>query len=554
MSRDDWLGDSWSEAAREYRRDRERGGTAPRANGSDDRADAEIARLARLSVVDYEHARHAAAERLGVRASILDRLVAVERERLAPAADHMQGRALSLPHPEPWPEPVEGATLLDALTAAIRRYVVMSEHSARATALWAVHTYLLDALHISPRLAVTSPEKQCGKTTLFDVLEHLVMRGLRTDNATAAAIFRVVETAQPTLLIDEADTFLSLREELRGILNSGHRRGGAVLRTVGDDHVPRQFATYGACAIAMIGRLPGTLADRSIPIALQRRRIDEPIELFRADRVSHLDELARRAARWAVDHAADIHAADPTMPAGLFNRAADNWRGLLAIADASGGDWPPRAREACAALAGAVEDDQSASVLLLGDIRDVFAGREIDRIASADLVEAVVAIEGRPWGEWRNGRPLTATGLARLLRSFGIAPENMRTTGGAGAVLKGYMRERFGEVWDRYLSGGPPTQPLHRYIADSIGISAPAATATRSDDVAVQDARKPKRDGHCSGVAAVGRDSAAHCDHCGALATTADSLNRWDWPGRPDGIWLHSRCEDPWFDAERGAP
>jgi hypothetical protein len=33
------------------------------------------------------------------------------------------------------------------------------------------------------------------------------------------------------------------------------------------------------------------------------------------------------------------------------------------------------------------------------------------------------------------------------------------------------------------------------------------------------------------------------CDHCGWLGATG----RWDWPGRPDGIWLH-HYESDGFD------
>jgi putative DNA primase/helicase len=207
---------------------------------------------------------------------------------------------LSLPEPTPWAEPVEGVKLLCDLSAAIRRHVVMPEHCADATALWVTHTYLLDVLQISPRLAVTSPEKGCGKTTLLDVLTSVVWRPLEVANATTSPIFRTIEMARPTLLLDEGDTFLQNNEELRGILNSGHRRGGSVLRTVGDDFEPRQFATYAPCAIAMIGQLPGTLADRSITIELQRRLAGEA---FRFDCTEHLDRLASKAARWATDNA-----------------------------------------------------------------------------------------------------------------------------------------------------------------------------------------------------------------------------------------------------------
>ena len=536
------------------------------APGTPSNDDAEIARLARLSNIEYERARHAAAEQLGLRASILDRLVAGERK----AGDTKQGRALSLPEPEPWPEPVDGAALLSDLATAILRHVVMPTHPADATALWVVHTYLLDVFHISPRLAVTSPERGCGKTTLLDVLSCLVTRSLPAANATAAPIFRVVELVRPTLLIDEGDTFLGEREELRGILDSGHRRGGTVLRTVGDDHEPRQFATYGACAIALIGRLPGTLADRSIPIALQRRRADEQVEPFRADRASHLDMLARQTARWAANHAEQIRLADPAMPAGLFNRAADNWRPLLAVADTAGGEWPRRAREACAALAGAIDDDQSAGVLALGDIREIFAARGVGRLASAELVEAMLAIEGRPWAEWRGGRPLTTNGLARLLRAFSIGPENIRTAGG---ILKGYLRERFVELWARYSCADPPEQPLQRYNADGCGISSRSATATYPSNVAVSKSQKPAPEADCSVVAVATHPTGGNgakavskldtietppilmpnslCAQCGRHGARGDPLSPWRWGSQ--WFFLHPQCEKPFADSRKAA-
>jgi putative DNA primase/helicase len=292
-------------------------------------ADAEIARLAALTPVQYERERKAAAERLDIRATILDKLVQAER----PEDDSKQGRAISFPEPEPWPEPVSGARLLDGIADAISKHIILADAARDTTALWSVHTYLLDGSLVSPRLAVTSPEKRCGKTTLLDVCSRLALKPLSAAHVTAAAMFRTVEAYRPTLLIDEADTFLRDNEELRGIINSGHRKGGSVLRTVGDDHEPRAFATYAACAIALIGRLPETLHDRSVIVALKRRLPSEPIKSFRSDRTEQLDALARQAARWASDNAERVANADPKMPEGVFNREADNWRPLLAIAD-----------------------------------------------------------------------------------------------------------------------------------------------------------------------------------------------------------------------------
>ena len=472
-------------------------GEQPPANGQADDTDAEIERLAKLSTVQYEQERKGAASQLGVRAPILDRLVQAERERLGLVEDDgRQGRSISLPEPEPWPTPIDGAALLDGIAEAIGLYVIMSDHARFATALWVVHTFLLDCFGITPRLAVRSPMKRCGKTTLLDVISRLVLRPLPTGSVTAAALFRVVEGYRPTLLVDEADTFLAEADELRGTLNSGHRKGGQVVRTVGDDHEPRAFSTFAAVTIAIIGNLPDTLADRSVTVDLKRRMPSEKVASFRFDRVGHLDVLARQAARWAQDHAGTIAAADPEMP-GIHNREADNWAPLLAIADAAGGAWPERARAAATAGHVAGGDEASLIELLLGDIRDIFAKREenkvdsVDRISSGDLVAALVAIEGRPWAELGKSRkPLTQNGLARRLKPLAITSENIRI---GDKVPKGYLLVWFREAFSRYLESEGASEPLQRHNADEMGTSAGFQTATTDPDVAVRKMREARK-------------------------------------------------------------
>ena len=156
--------------------------------------------------------------------------------------------------------------------------------------------------------------------------------------------------------------------------------------------------------------------------------------------------------RWAADNAERIRAADPDMPDGIFNRTADNWSPLLAIADAAGGEWPARARRAAQRAGTAPGDEHSVNVQLLADIRAIFSERGVDRLPSAKLVEHLAAIEGRPWAEWKAGRSITANGLARLLGPFGIAPDTIRI---GDRTMKGYLLARFeDDAFKRYL---PPT-------------------------------------------------------------------------------------------------
>lgn len=415
--------------------------------------DAEIARLATLSLLAYERERTAAAKKLGCRASVLDRVVTEARGAKETTG---QGRALNLPEPERWPDPVDGAALLDEIAATVRGYVVLGENEAVSLALWSVATHAFDAFRVFPRLFATSPEKGCGKSTLLDVIARLVPRPLSAANITAAAVFRVIESARPTLLLDEADSFARDNEDLRGVLDAGHRRDGAVIRTVGDDHQPRQFSCWAPVALAAIGRLPGTIEDRSIIVRLRRRRPEEMIESLRLDRAGVLDELARKAARWAADHSAPLATTDPKMPSSIYNRAADNWRPLLAVAECAGGGWPNRARSAAIELTSDSEDEGSVRVQLLGDIRQSFEGEPSGVIFTGELLAGLAQREDRPWPEWKAGKPITARQLAAQLKPFGITTNQTVRRGSENG--KGYRREWFDDAFARYLPSPSVTQ------------------------------------------------------------------------------------------------
>jgi hypothetical protein len=431
---------------------------APAAHQSLD-DDTELDRLAKLSGLQYERERERAAKQLGVRQGQLDKEVYARRPKGRDPGKRGQGRPLHIESSDPWPEPVDGVALLNGIAETIRAHVVLSPEAAAAAALWCLHTYALDAAQHSPRLAITSPEKRCGKTTLLAVLRHLVDKPLSAEVITAAAMYRVVEAACPTVLVDEADTFIRDSEELRAIINSGHRPDGRVWKTVGDDHEPRGFSTFSPVAIACIRELPGTITDRSIAISLRRRYREEPVDRFRDDRANALDILACQAARWAADHLAELRSADPEVPPALHDRAADNWRPLLAIADAVGGEWPDRVRQAALAisLASDATDNDSVGAMLLEDMRTIFEARGTDRLPSNELVAALSDREDRPWPEFKGGKPITPRQIARLLAPFGISPTNIKI---GGHVPKGYQLEDCQDAFDRYLSPAQSATPL----------------------------------------------------------------------------------------------
>jgi putative DNA primase/helicase len=162
--------------------------------------------------------------------------------------------------------------------------------------------------------------------------------------------------------------------------------------------------------------------------------------------------LARMAARWCQDHANQL-SEDPPLPSELFNRTADNWRPLFAIADLVRGGWFARLSVAAARLM-PDDDSESRGVRLLVDIKAVF-GSDLEGISSAHLVDALNAIETSPWAEINKGKPLTQNGLARLLKLYRMRPGDV-WVGSPPRSVKGYRRDAFAEVWRRYCPDGPP--------------------------------------------------------------------------------------------------
>ena len=361
-------------------------------------------------------------------------------------------------------------------------------------ALWVVLAHAIDTADVAPRLAFTSPVKRCAKTTALNVVGRLVPRALPASNISPAAVFRAIEAARPTLLIDEADTFLKTSDELRGVLNSGHSRDSAnVVRVVGDNLEVRQFSTWAAIAVALIGKLPDTLEDRSIAIEMKRKKPDETVEKFRRNRLAKLADLASMAARWAADNAEALRAATPDIPSELHDRAADNWEPLLPIADIAGGDWPARARAVAVRICGGADDDTSVRVQLLKDIGELFKKHGTDQLASATIIADLGDMEHRPWPDWKAGKPISAPQMARQLKPFGISPGTIRD---GHDTAKGYKLTQLEDALRRY--GGFQTVTTSQ--TNVTAASSDFQTVTTDMSVTDRNAPKPKQSAGCDVV------------------------------------------------------
>jgi hypothetical protein len=386
-------------------------------------------------------------------------------------------------------EEISPADLFEAVRTWITRYVLLGPYEATAIALWVMMTHALAVFDCVPYLSITSAEKQCGKTRLLEVLELVVANPWLTGRTTPAVLPRKIDKEAPTLLLDESDaTFKGdkeFAETLRGILNTGYLRSGktslCVLRGKAIDYV--DFSTFCPKAIAGIGSLPDTVADRSISIRLQRKLSNEPVDKFRRRYVKpEGDRLCLQLQKWATLFTTS-EMIEPFVPDGLPDRAADICEPLLAIAEACGEPIPALARTALVALCGRQREDDSQGVQLLRDIRDILAARETDRIASGELATALGEIEESPWGP-RFGKPFDTRTLARHLKPFNIKPKTIRVDDDDGSTtLKGYQREQFLDAWSRFAplpSLEKPSQPSQPSQPNEIKASPTVPSVTKA--------------------------------------------------------------------------
>ena len=475
-----------------------------------DPVELELTRLAALGPIAYGQERKAAAKALGVGLKFLDMEITCRRGGDEAGAEG-QGRPIELPEIEPWPDPVDGAALIGDLIAQIRRFIVLDDLAALAVALWVIFAYAHDAAFHSPRLAVLSPVHRCGKSTLLRVIGMLVVRKVATSSVTASATFRLIEAAggSVVLLIDELDNVDHEKaSELTAIINAGHCRLDAyVTRTVpvAGDLVVRQFSCWAPTVLAAIKILPVTWVDRSITIRMARKSRGNPVERLREDTDLGFDALASRGARWAADHLGQLRCADPVLPAVLDDRAADNWRMLVAIADLAGGDWGRRARTAAIGLSAADADSaQARGELLLQDIRDYFDQTGKDRAPSMHLVAHLNNLEGRPWHEYARGNPMSQNQLANLLRPFGINSNTIRfddvVVGTGSTTAKGYMREWFESAWGRYLSQPDSLRSVTPSQATESAASSDSQSVTSDSVVTDRNRRKATATASCDDV------------------------------------------------------
>jgi hypothetical protein len=314
----------------------------------------------------------------------------------------------------------------------------------------------MDLWGSTPRIAFLSPEPDSGKTRALEVTALLVPRPVHAFSASPAYLIRRVsdEEGPPTILYDEIDTVFGPRargnDDIRAMLNAGHRKGATAGRCVTRDGVitTEELPAYCAVALAGLGNLPDTIRSRTVALRMRRRAPSEHVDDFR-DRLheakGHL--LRDRLAEWTSTFAVPPW---PTMPDQITNRDADKWEPLLFVAERAGGRWPERARAAAVTFVTDVTDAQTLGVLLLTDLWVIFEKTASERIFTTTLLKRLNSMPESPWGDL-HGKPLDARTLSRMLRNYGVSSPGTIRIGAQTA--RGYHRADLHDPWTRYVAG-----------------------------------------------------------------------------------------------------
>jgi putative DNA primase/helicase len=450
--------------------------------------------LCGMAFTDRLMLRKKVAADYGVGVGDLDKLMRfIENSKVADEEGSQQGQALNFAEPEPWPEPIDGRELVRELARAIRHNIVIRSPYLLVLALWCIHTYLFDVLKCTPRLIIRAATEGSGKTLLMTLLRHLVWRPLKSINMSSAAMFRSIDKFKPTLLLDEASrmfeaehgTARDMLEAVIAILDSGFEPGDSVVRASGEDNDVREFFVHTPAALAVLKKtkLPRTLVSRSIYIPLDKKlRTERAVPFSRYHDVEPLQQLARRIRRWCDDNRERLQElliariererdndggdGDST----LFNRLADKWRPLFAVAEATGflREVQDVAAELTKLEALHIEDASDLQgVTMLADCKRIFDGDisgnvgAVDWLSSIQLAGYLKQIPERPWASMgRDG--ITPHMVAKILADFDIYPERPTTR---GQRSRGYTRAMFENAWNRHLSPTPNSENLIGHVA-----------------------------------------------------------------------------------------
>lgn len=390
--------------------------------------------------------------------------------------------------------------ILDEVHDYVGRFIAYpSEHARVADVSWIAHTYLTKAFeelgYTTPRLLIISPAKRSGKSRFIDITALLVQSPDSMISPSPASLYTSIECSEkiPTLLIDEVGRILERKDisEFLTIVEAGFQPGRTIPRVTFNAEGKRKierFKVYAPMLMAGIdnGRMPDTILDRSI-ILRMKRNIGTRLSYRPRKHAANGQALAEKLATWASEVIDKVKEIEPVMPHELNDREQDKWEPLFIVGQladvtdvtdvtnvtAVSGGWLDRIRLASLELSKEDKDTDPASnsELLLKDICNIIHDDDFgskDRIRTADVTGKLHAIDESPWSNYNFGRPLDGSGLARLLKPYGIRPKTIRFD---KETDKGYYKSDFEDAFKRYL--GVHQETPVTYVTDVTSVTKP---------------------------------------------------------------------------------
>ena len=321
------------------------------------------------------------------------------------------------------------SSTLERIADVFKEHVkFQSDTDADVLAVWTAMTYVMDHLEIAPMLYINSPVAQCGKSTVLKLLSAFCNNSRMVSKISPAAIYRIIERDQPTLLFDEADRILRGNTELNGIINAGHARFEAKViinqKLPNGNWEPIEFPVWCAKAIAGIGEQDDTLTSRSIVISLRRKLITEVVKQVRFTMTQQHEATRLQLASWAKEFApVSEEEMQPYLHAST-DRGTDNWLALGIIARRVSRDWERRIQDGLTAVEQRTgSDSQSIGIQLLNDVRNAVSEDTRPEWTSTDLYKAIVYNDENDWARFDHGREITKKKFTQMLSEFGITPK-----------------------------------------------------------------------------------------------------------------------------------
>ncbi len=384
-----------------------------------------------------------------------------------------------------------GGGIVNAVADFLQGYVVLPRETLVVIAAWVVASWMMDVWDRFPHLGVTSPEKRCGKTLLLRLIEQLVRNPRNTANISPAAIYRLIGKEPLTLLLDEAQS-LSRRSEssevTRELLNASIDRNAKVIRCGGSKqgHAVEEFPVYCPKVVALIGRLDAVLADRCVPVRLERKSGGDEVLPYRSRKVEPLAaEVRNRIESWAGENREAVQSVfDKLEPFDIENdRMAELLMPLQSVAiideqvsgpivevggvggvgEVKRGDTEKRPLVVLRQYAQGLDEKEknegqiSDGVMLLAAIRDIYCKGGPPPTPNAfiptdNLLCVLVQRDEEPWGDYNHGKPISKQAFANLLKEYSIKSER-----DVKQKHRGYYAKQFVETWSSYL---PQVSPL----------------------------------------------------------------------------------------------